>query len=469
MSSKFALFLAQAVIVLLIVAFHSLVAWRLMVRAKRWSPPRARLFKLGLVVAVAALDLPLAHLFLIYKYYNPLFLDRLLHGIAAPFLAMHANALILGGLLLTRDFMMRPIGRWMKSKRTRTPRRRAAVTAAETTHDAMPMTAAASPGAAVPAGTADSTIETMAEETVERRQGRVRPRLLLPRRRFLQTSALAATGIVTSASTLSAMKATGEYRLERIVMKVPNLPEALKGTTIAIISDIHSSVFMTRDEMERYAREVNNLKADMIFVLGDFVNSKLREVYPFAEAFDTLHAPYGVYGITGNHDYYTGEIETVCKEVSQAGIRLLRNENLAIEKNGEKLWLLGIDDGDVYDVKPYIQTGRSPRGTIENMMKGVPEGAPKLFLCHKPYPFEEYSQLGLTAMFSGHTHGGQVVIAQLDNINLSFASLASRYVAGLYRSRTNPAAQLYVTRGVGTVGIPLRLNCPPELTHVVLV
>lgn len=296
-----------------------------------------------------------------------------------------------------------------------------------------------------------------------------RPRLHLPRRRFLQTSALAATGIVTSASTLSAMRSTGDYRLERIVMKVPDLPEALKGTTIAIISDIHSSVFMVREEMERYAREVNALKADMIFVLGDFVNSKLREVYPFAEAFTMLKAPYGVFGVTGNHDYYTGEIESVAREVGQAGIRLIRNENLSIEKNGEKLWLLGIDDGDIYDIRSYREQGKTEKGTIENMMKGVPEHAPKLFLCHKPYPFEEYSQLGISAMFSGHTHGGQVVIAQLDNINLSFASLASRYVAGLYRARSNPKAQLYVTRGVGTVGIPIRLNCPPELTHVVLV
>lgn len=460
MSSTFALFIAQAVAVLLLAAFHSLVVFRLMKRTARWPRRWRRRLLAGLVLLILLLDLPIAHLFLIYKIYNPIFFDRLLETTAPVFLAMHANALILGGILLIRDYFMKPIGRWLKRRR----------------------------GAEAPARRSDETtvIETgVAATNVERVQvdvematsvavdealpARHRPRLTLPRRRFIQTSALAATGLVTSASTLSAMKSTGDYRLERIVMKIPNLPEALKGTTIAIISDIHSSVFMVREEMERYAKEVNNLKADMIFVLGDFVNSKLREVYPFAEAFNSLHAPHGVFGITGNHDYYTGQIETVCKEVSQTGIRLLRNENIAIEKNGQKLFLLGIDDGDIYDVRPYIDKGKSPRGTIENMLAGIPEGAPRLFLCHKPYPFEEYSQLGLTAMFSGHTHGGQVVIAQLDNINLSFASLASRYVAGLYRSRSNPQAQLYVTRGVGTVGIPIRLNCPPELTHVVLV
>ncbi len=72
-------------------------------------------------------------------------------------------------------------------------------------------------------------------------------------------------------------------------------------------------------------------------------------------------------------------------------------------------------------------------------------------------------------MFSGHTHGGQVVLAHLDNINVSFASLASKYVAGLYRARSNRTSQLYVSRGIGTVGIPMRLNCPPEITRIVLV
>jgi predicted MPP superfamily phosphohydrolase len=120
-------------------------------------------------------------------------------------------------------------------------------------------------------------------------------------------------------------------------------------------------------------------------------------------------------------------------------------------------------------VKPYLQNGRSEKGTIENMLRGIPENAPKIFLCHKPYPFEEYSSLGVDLMLSGHTHGGQIVIAQLDNINLSFATLASRYVAGLYRARSNRKSQLYITRGIGTVGLPVRINCPPEVTQLVLV
>jgi hypothetical protein len=289
------------------------------------------------------------------------------------------------------------------------------------------------------------------------------------RRRFMRTSALAVGGLAAGASTLSALKTTGDFTVERAVVKIPGLPEALKGTTIAMIADVHSSVYMNREDMEVYAREVMKLKADMILMPGDFVNSKVHEVYPFAEAFSSLSAPYGVYGVTGNHDYYSGDIETVTREVEQAGIKLLRNENLSIEKNGEKLWLLGMDDDRIYDVGEYLRDGRSTTGTIENLLRGIPDGAPRVLLCHKPYPFEEYSQLGVNLMLSGHTHGGQVVIARMDNINLSFASLASRYLSGLYRAQSNPRAQMYITRGVGTVGIPMRVNCPPEVTHIVLV
>lgn len=235
-----------------------------------------------------------------------------------------------------------------------------------------------------------------------------------------------------------------------------------------MISDIHSSLFMSRDTMEQYARTLQSLKAELIVLPGDFVNSKTREVYPFAEAFSGLTAPLGVYGVTGNHDYYTREIDTVTKEVEQAGIRLLRNENLRIEKNGVGFRLLGIDDDAIYDVRQYLRDGKTEKGRIEHMLKGIQGGEPTVFLCHKPYPFEEYAQLGMDLMLSGHTHGGQIVLGKLDKLNVSVASLASTYIAGLYKARSNPEAQMYISRGIGTAGLPVRINCPPEVTHITL-
>ena len=439
MSHKQFLFLIQALFVLALTGFHIWGARLLMHRIGLHRPMLRRVAVGVLAAIILLLDLPLIHLFIFYKVYHPVALDRLMHDWAGVFLALHANAILFGGLLFLDRYLIRIVRQKLKRKRSRASRRDIQTPVPQ------PAIEPAGGGLALETGT------------------------LPARRRFLYTAGLAVAGYATSSSTMRAMGASDDYRMEQVVVKIPNLPEKLKGTRIAIVSDIHSSVFMTREEMDRYVSVLNGMNADMAFVLGDFVNSKLREVYPFAESFTGLKAPLGVYGVTGNHDYYTGEIETVAKEVEQCGIKLLRNENVAIEKNGEKLWLLGMDDGDIYDVKPYLQNGKSEKGTIENMLRGIPENAPKLFLCHKPYPFEEYSMLGADLMLSGHTHGGQVVIAQLDNINLSFATLASRYVAGLYKSRSNRKSQLYVTRGIGTVGLPLRINCPPEVTQLILV
>jgi predicted MPP superfamily phosphohydrolase len=447
MNSSHWFLLFKFVLVLLLMAYHYVIA-RWIMRRFPYSGKGARRGTIAaLALIIAVMDLPLAHILLIYKFYNPYLLDHLMNDWAAPWLVLHFNALVFGGLLVANRYLVRPIRKrfandpifhrmgFLSRKRTQTDRGNSA---------AEPAMAASVPHV-------------------------VEGSLLPTRRTFIRTAALAATGYIASSATLSAMRTTDDYRLERVVIRIPGLPEELKGTTIAMISDIHSSVFMAREEMENYKKVVNGLKADLILVPGDFVNSKLREVYPFCEAFSGLHAPLGVYGVTGNHDYYTGDIETVAREVNDCGIRLLRNENLAIEKNGKRLWLMGLDDSDIYDIKNYLQDGKSVRGTTENILKGIGEGEKKILLCHKPYPFEEYSQIGVDLMVSGHTHGGQVVIAQLDNVNLSFASIASKYVAGLYKARSNPKAQMYVTRGVGTVGIPLRVNCPPEVTHFTLV
>jgi len=387
-----------------------------------------------MVALILFLDLPLAHSFVFYKAFHPAWIDEVVHDMAAPFVVLHLQAGLFGLYFLARRHVRSLINRLRRRK------------------DLVPL-AVPGPGESPQSGVLMAVEELTADS----------------RRRFLWNGGLALAGLATSATAVKAMDSTDDFTIERVVVKIPNLAEPLRGTTIAMISDVHSSVFMNRADMERYVGVLNAMDADVAVVTGDFVNSKIREVYPFGEAFSRLRARYGVFGVTGNHDYYTGDIETVCREVEQSGIRLLRGSNHAIERNGAKLYLAGIDDNSVYDIRGYLKEGRSETGTIESMLAGIGEDDPTVVLCHKPYPFEEYSALGIDLMLSGHTHGGQVVLARIDNINLSFASLASNYISGLYGSRTNLRSQLYVSRGVGTVGIPMRLNCPPEVTHITLV
>lgn len=436
MSSRLALYISFCISVGLSLGFHLLLARKVIRSIAPVTLSSKTVLITGIALVILFLDFPIAHSMLVYKLWNPHFLDQFMQDVATPLVLLHINVALFGGGWMLHG--------WWKRWRAKRKGQPLSITVQDTSQlSALPAT-----------------------------QSAIAPQsLIVPasRRRFLQTAALATGGVIANNTMLKALGTTHEHKVEQVVIKIPGLPEPFKGTTIALLTDIHSSVFMTRQQMEQYAAETMQLKPDLIFVTGDFVNSKVEEVYPFAEAFSTLHAPLGVFGVTGNHDYYTRDIATVAKEIGQGGIRLLRNENLAIERGGAKLWLMGMDDDRIYDINGYLKDGKTQTGTLENLVKGIPEQGTKLFLCHKPYPFEEYSQLGIHAMFSGHTHGGQVVLAHLDNINVSFASLASKYVAGLYRARSNGTSQLYVSRGIGTVGIPMRLNCPPEITRIVLV
>lgn len=276
----------------------------------------------------------------------------------------------------------------------------------------------------------------------------------MSRRDFLRTGAigLSAFAFVGSSYTISS---NDDYDLIERVITIPRLPEAFRGFSIGLLSDVHSSVFMGKDDMNVYVKAMNALKPDIIFVTGDFVNSKTKEVYPFAESFSQLRAPHGVYGVLGNHDYFA-DVDVVAKEVDACGVKLLRNDAVKISIGSSFINLVGVDDiGRGARASEYIQRALSP----------VTNGEPKILLCHKPYFMEEFSKNSFDLVLSGHTHGGQVVFAKLNDTYITPASLWSKYVWGLYRMN---GTQLYVNRGLGSVGIPFRMNCPPEVTKLTL-
>jgi uncharacterized protein len=237
---------------------------------------------------------------------------------------------------------------------------------------------------------------------------------------------------------------------------IASLPPALDGFTIALASDVHSSIFMTKREMDGYVARLNSMKADLIVVTGDFVNSLTDEVYPFAESFSELKAPHGVYGVMGNHDFFASDPELVAREVNDCGVRLLRNDRVTISKAGAQFDLLGVDDtGHAERAAQLIQTARGTSG----------RHVPQVLLCHRPYFLPQAAEQNIDLMLSGHTHGGQIVLATFGRTMVTPAALASPYVWGKYRSGNT---SMYVSRGIGTVGIPVRINCPPEITKIVL-
>ncbi|MEO8168702.1 MAG: metallophosphoesterase, partial [bacterium] len=201
----------------------------------------------------------------------------------------------------------------------------------------------------------------------------------------------------------------------------------------------------------------NSLQCDLILVTGDFVNNQTAEVYPFAESFSNLRAPHGVFGVMGNHDYFAQQPEIVAKEVDACGIKLLVNDKTIIQKNGGSLYLIGVDD---------VGNPKRAAAAIDIAIGSAPLDIPRLMMIHRPYFLEQVAERNIDLVLSGHTHGGQVVLGRFGDTTIAPAALASPYVWGKYKIG---GTQMYVNRGIGTVGLPIRINCAPEITRITLI
>jgi len=276
------------------------------------------------------------------------------------------------------------------------------------------------------------------------------------RRTFIRRGLTGLTAASFGGAAYGVLAGKSDLEYTRTGFVIPGLPEEFNGFTIGMVSDVHSSAFMTKTDMDVYVQGLLSLRADLIVVPGDFVNAMTDEVYPFAESFSALHAPFGVYGVMGNHDYFARDPERVAREVDGCGVRLLRNDNVLLRKGASTLTLMGLDD-----------VGRPDRAAsfMQTASKNIATPGPRILLCHRPYFLRQAAEQGIDLVLSGHTHGGQVVFGRFGDMTITPARIASEYVWGPYRLG---AAQMFVSRGIGTVGIPMRINCPPEIAVITL-
>jgi len=237
----------------------------------------------------------------------------------------------------------------------------------------------------------------------------------------------------------------------RIEIPLVRWPRALDGFRIAQISDVHLGPILGRAFAEHLVERVNALDADLVAITGDLVDGDARlladEVAPLAG----LRARHGVYFVTGNHDHYSGAREWSAA-LAGLGIRVLRNERVEIASGGAVFDLVGVDDhrGDVFG------HGGEDLGRA---LAGRDAARPAILLAHDPSTFKRASSLGIDLQLSGHTHGGQIWPFEW------FVRLAVPFVAGLYR---RGGATLYVSRGTGFWGPPMRLRAPAEIGEIVL-
>ena len=266
------------------------------------------------------------------------------------------------------------------------------------------------------------------------------------------TRALIVALLVGGAIVLGAVNAWRGPRDVRVEIELDRWPAELDGYRIAQISDIHIGPALGRRFAAELTRRVNALDADLVAVTGDLVDGRAHHLEDEVAPFGDLRARDGVFFVTGNHDFYSGANDWVDR-VHELGMRALRNEHLRIDRGGASFTLAGVDDH---------RTRHMPGEGGEDLpraLDGLPDGHAVVLLAHDPGTFKAAHTMGIDLQLSGHTHGGQIWPFHY------LVRLATPFVAGRYR---RGAAELYVSRGTGFWGPPLRLFAPSEITEIVL-
>lgn len=237
-----------------------------------------------------------------------------------------------------------------------------------------------------------------------------------------------------------------------IPVRLPGLPKALEGFTLVQLTDLHIGGVLQRRFVDELVSRTNALKPDLVAITGDLVDGSVEALGPFVSGFGALRARHGAYFVTGNHDYYSG-VDAWVAFVKGLGIQVLRNRSVVIGDGAASFQLAGVDDWSAdrlgepgYDLDAALRDVRPDRATV--------------LLAHQPSNFDEVARRGVGLQISGHTHGGQMfpgtVVAGL---------IWGQRNAGLSRTQQS---QLYVSRGCGFVGPPMRVGAPPEIARLVL-
>jgi len=292
----------------------------------------------------------------------------------------------------------------------------------------------------------------------------------ISRIKFLSQVAITLTVIPAISFIYGMVRGAYKYRVHKVKVDSPNLPEAFNGFKIVQISDMHSGSFMSSSPIKKAFSIVMQQNADVIFFTGDLVNNVATEAQPYIEEYKTLKAPYGVYSVLGNHDYgdymrwespeeKKKNLDALKKVHSDSGWRLLLNEHIALEKNGQKIAVLGIENWGARGFTKY--------GIMKNAHQGTEQYPFKILLSHDPSHWDEevrkkYSDVDLT--LSGHTHGMQFGI-EIPGFKWSPVQYLYKQWAGLYKQDNQ---FLYVNRGLGFLGYPGRLGIWPEITVIEL-
>ena len=268
------------------------------------------------------------------------------------------------------------------------------------------------------------------------------------RRVFLaRASAVAAGAASVSVVGVGVATALGPPDLLRLPVRLRRLDPAFNGFRIAVVSDIHLGPLSGRAHTERIVRMINETEPDLVAIVGDLVDGTVEELGPAAEPLRDLNSREGTFFVTGNHEYFVEDPLSWLRELERLGVQPLRNENTAIRRGAAAFFLAGVND--------IAGESRSDPPDFDRALFGLDSSRPTVLLAHQPVQVEEAAARGVDLQLSGHTHGGQMWPFHY------IVRIAQPSLAGLSKVDNT---QLYVSRGAGFWGPPVRVGAPPDIT-----
>lgn len=281
------------------------------------------------------------------------------------------------------------------------------------------------------------------------------PFLTHTRRQFLRLSLAAGSAALVGDA---ALLEPNRPRIVRRDIALKRWPERLQGFTVALLADFHYDPYFSVHPLRAAIPMVNQLRPDLIVLAGDFVSApmvgdEVKAAFaaePCARLLREMRAAHGLWAVMGNHDCST-DPKHVTSALQAEGIRVLVNKSVPIECNGARFRLAGVDD---------VISGVAD---LQKTLQDVPSDEAVILMAHEPDFADYVARFPVDLQLSGHSHGGQVRLPLLPPLYLP--RMAKKYVWGLHQVG---ALTVYTNAGLGTVAVPVRLNCPPEITLLTL-
>lgn len=245
-----------------------------------------------------------------------------------------------------------------------------------------------------------------------------------------------------------ALAEANSLSVEKIEIRLKRLPKKLEGFRLIHLSDIHHSPFTGLEHISRAIKIANSLKPDMFVLTGDYVSHNSEYIKPVAEVLGKLDSEFGTFACLGNHDHWT-DARLVTESFRNKNIKVLVNEGIRFKARDASFWLAGVDD---------YMVGKTD---LPSALRGSFPDEMKMLLAHNPVIVRQAARYEVDLVLSGHTHGGQVKLREDEKQVFGKRRLKN----GLHSRRDT---QIYITRGIGTVVLPVRYQCPPEISLIEL-